>query len=123
MAGAFNETKGTELAREVGLAKSMWARFWGLMGRRSLPEGHGLLFSPCASNDQVHRPALDSCSADAENESASTIDRPVSGYGRDNHADLAHSRRYFPAWSSLAALRGHRSRNIDCGGDSFCQKG
>jgi len=49
MAGAFNETKGAELAREVGLAKSMWHRFWGLMGRRSLPERHGLLISPCAS--------------------------------------------------------------------------
>ena len=49
MAGAFNETKGTELASDVGLAKSMWARFWGLMGRRSLPVSHGLLISPCSS--------------------------------------------------------------------------
>jgi uncharacterized membrane protein (UPF0127 family) len=49
MARAFNETKRTELAAEVRLAKSMWARFWGLMGRRSLPPGHGLLISPCTS--------------------------------------------------------------------------
>ena len=49
MAGAFNETKGTELASDVGLARSMWARFWGLMGRGSLPERHGLFISPCSS--------------------------------------------------------------------------
>jgi hypothetical protein len=49
MAVAFNETKGTEFAGEVRLAKSMWARFWGLMGRRRLPPGQGLLISPCSS--------------------------------------------------------------------------
>jgi len=49
MSGAFNQTKGTELAAEVGLATSMWARFWGLMGRRALPQGHGLLLRPSSS--------------------------------------------------------------------------
>ena len=49
MAVAFNETKGTELAAEVRFARSMWARFWGLMGRGSLPQGQGLLISPCSS--------------------------------------------------------------------------
>jgi hypothetical protein len=38
-----------ELAREVRYAKGLWSRFWGLMGRRSLPEGQGLLLKPCTS--------------------------------------------------------------------------
>jgi uncharacterized protein len=49
MAIALNETKATELAAEVRVARSVWARFWGLMGRRELPPGHGLLISPCSS--------------------------------------------------------------------------
>ena len=47
--GAVNQRNGTELAAEVRLATSLWARFWGLMGRRSLPDGHGLLIRPCSS--------------------------------------------------------------------------
>ena len=49
MATAFIEDKQKELAAEVQLARSLWARFWGLMGRASLPEGHGLLLKPCTS--------------------------------------------------------------------------
>ena len=49
MASAVNQRNGTELAAEVRLARSLWARFWGLMGRRSLPDGHGLLIRPCSS--------------------------------------------------------------------------
>jgi len=37
--GARNETRGTVLADEVEHAKSFWARFMGLMGRRSLAPG------------------------------------------------------------------------------------
>ena len=40
--GARNETRGTVVAEQVELATSLWARFLGLMGRRSLPAGHGL---------------------------------------------------------------------------------
>jgi uncharacterized membrane protein (UPF0127 family) len=39
---ARNETRGTTLATTVETAASLWARFLGLMGRRSLPDGHGL---------------------------------------------------------------------------------
>jgi Uncharacterized conserved protein len=39
---ARNETRGTLLASNVETAASLWARFMGLMGRRSLPPGHGL---------------------------------------------------------------------------------
>ena len=49
MTGAINETQGKQLASEVRVARSLWARFWGLMGRRALPEGHGVLITPCAS--------------------------------------------------------------------------
>jgi uncharacterized protein len=39
---AANETRGTLLAEHVETATSLWGRFMGLMGRRSLPSGHGL---------------------------------------------------------------------------------
>jgi uncharacterized membrane protein (UPF0127 family) len=39
---ARNETRGTLLAANVETAASLWARFMGLMGRRSLPAGHAL---------------------------------------------------------------------------------
>ena len=40
--GALNETRGTVLADEVEHARSLWARFMGLMGRRSLAPGTAL---------------------------------------------------------------------------------
>ena len=39
---ARNETRGTTLATSLETASSLWARFRGLMGRASLPAGHGL---------------------------------------------------------------------------------
>jgi uncharacterized membrane protein (UPF0127 family) len=39
---ARNETRGTVLAEQVEVASSLWAKFWGLMGRRSLLDGHGI---------------------------------------------------------------------------------
>ena len=40
--GARNVTRDTILADRVVQARSLWARFRGLMGRRSLPAGDGL---------------------------------------------------------------------------------
>ena len=40
--GARNETRGTTLAHELEIAGSLWSRFMGLMGRSTLPAGHGL---------------------------------------------------------------------------------
>ena len=40
--GARNETRGTILADDVEHAASLWARFRGLMGRRSLGSGRAL---------------------------------------------------------------------------------
>lgn len=46
---ALNQTKGTVIADNVAVARSMWSRFWGLMGRARLAEGHGLHIIPCSS--------------------------------------------------------------------------
>ena len=43
MPRVVNETKGTVVAEHVRIADNMWSRFWGLMFRGSLPDGHGLL--------------------------------------------------------------------------------
>ena len=39
---AHNQTRATVLAQDLETASSLWARFMGLMGRPSLPDGHGL---------------------------------------------------------------------------------
>ncbi len=49
MTSAINQKNGEQLASDVRVARSLWSRFWGLMGRRSLSEGHGILLTPCAS--------------------------------------------------------------------------
>ncbi len=41
-AEARNETRDTTIANAVETASSLWARFMGLMGRRTLPAGHAL---------------------------------------------------------------------------------
>lgn len=42
----INKTRDTVLAERAELATSHWARFWGLMGRRELPAGSGLVLQP-----------------------------------------------------------------------------
>ena len=49
MALIRNETKGTVVAAEVGLARSFWSRFRGLMLRSRLDDGAGLLIEPGGS--------------------------------------------------------------------------
>ena len=39
---ARNVSRDTVLAEHLEVAASLWTRFMGLMGRRSLPSGHGL---------------------------------------------------------------------------------
>lgn len=47
---AIDETKGNVvLAERVRLAESPLRRLIGLMGKRSLPDGEGLLLNPCSS--------------------------------------------------------------------------
>lgn len=44
-----NVSRGTTLADRVEVATSLWARGIGLIGRRSLPAGFGLVIVPCNS--------------------------------------------------------------------------
>ncbi len=44
-----NETKGTVVAQDVKLADGIWSRFWGLMGRKGLAPGSGILLKPSSS--------------------------------------------------------------------------
>ena len=44
-----NVTRGVDLAARVEVAANPWRRFVGLMGKRDLPDGGGLLIRPCNS--------------------------------------------------------------------------
>ena len=46
---ASNLTRGTIVAETVEVASDPWSRFWGLMGRRDLAAGRGILITPCSS--------------------------------------------------------------------------
>jgi uncharacterized membrane protein (UPF0127 family) len=45
----LNQTRGTVLAEQATIASSMWSRARGLLGRRDLPAGEGLIIRPCNS--------------------------------------------------------------------------
>ena len=42
----INRTRAEVLAERAELADNIWTRFWGLMGRSSLPPGSGLVLQP-----------------------------------------------------------------------------
>ena len=44
-----NETKATDLATRARIADRFFPRMWGLLGRRGLPSGEGLVIVPCRS--------------------------------------------------------------------------
>lgn len=44
-----NRTRGTVVAQSAGLADSFFARLRGLIGRRALRPGEGLVIRPCSS--------------------------------------------------------------------------
>lgn len=44
-----NTTRDTTLAEGARLASSYWARFWGLMFKRRVPEGGGILLTKSSS--------------------------------------------------------------------------
>jgi uncharacterized membrane protein (UPF0127 family) len=41
-----NRSRSETLAERAELADNIWTRFWGLMGRRELPPGSGLVLRP-----------------------------------------------------------------------------
>ena len=49
MARVLNQTKGTVVAEHVGVARSFWSRFCGLMLRSGLDSDAGLLIEPSGS--------------------------------------------------------------------------
>ena len=44
-----NETKSTDLATRATVADGFFSRMRGLLGRRDLPQGEGLVIVPCKS--------------------------------------------------------------------------
>ena len=46
---AAKTVSGAVLASDVRTAKTLWTRFWGLMGRSRLAQGEALLIDPCYS--------------------------------------------------------------------------
>ncbi|HET8630108.1 MAG TPA: DUF192 domain-containing protein [Thermomicrobiales bacterium] len=44
-----NESRGSVVAEAAEVARTWWARGKGLLGRRALPEGAGLVIEPCSS--------------------------------------------------------------------------
>lgn len=44
---AFDQTSGRELAASVAVAATLFSRARGLLGRKELPPGEGLLIRPC----------------------------------------------------------------------------
>ena len=49
MSRVVNETRDTVVAADVEVAEGIWSRFWGLMGRKRLAQGGGLLLRPSSS--------------------------------------------------------------------------
>ena len=45
----INETRGSELGGRITVARSFWSRGLGLMFRRGLASGAGLVIDPCGS--------------------------------------------------------------------------
>lgn len=45
----INRDRDTVLAERAAIARSWWARGRGLLGRRELPPGTGLVIDPCSS--------------------------------------------------------------------------
>lgn len=43
----INRTRGAALAREAGIAGTWFARLKGLLGKKSLKAGEGLVLTPC----------------------------------------------------------------------------
>ncbi len=44
-----NVTRGFVLAERASVARGLWARGMGLLGRSALPEGEALILDPCTS--------------------------------------------------------------------------
>ena len=73
------------------IADGYWSRFWGLMGRRKLGEGEGLLIEPCSSiHTMFMRFAIDVIFLDKERRvvKVATVPPFRAALGRGAHAVL-----------------------------------
>ncbi len=43
----YNKASQVILAKDVEITFSFWQRLWGMIGKRKLPDGYGLLLKPC----------------------------------------------------------------------------
>lgn len=89
----FDERTQGVLARRAAWHGSMWHRFRGLMLRRALPEGEGIVLIPCNSvHMALMRFAIDVLYLDRENTVVKTVHslRPyrISLGGRRAHAAI-----------------------------------
>lgn len=67
MASILHSPTGRTLAKNATVARSLWARFRGLMLRRELPQGEGLIIEPCSSIHMMFmRLAIDAVFYDRE---------------------------------------------------------
>lgn len=67
-ATARNVTRNLIVADHVEVARSIWARFWGLMFRKGLGRDEALLIDPCSSvHTMFMRFPIDIVFLDAEN--------------------------------------------------------
>ncbi len=95
----------------VEVADSFWTRFCGLMGRKELREGHGLLIAPCSS---VHmcfmRFSIDVVYLDKEYRIRKVVKNLKPWVGMS---------MCFGAWAALELPAGTVSRMGICQGDGF----
>ncbi len=79
------------IVERVVIASSYWARFWGLMGRRTLGGDEGLLIEPCSSiHTMFMRFAIDVIFLDKERRvvKVATVPPFRAALGRGAHAVL-----------------------------------
>jgi hypothetical protein len=77
----FNETRGVELAGDAEVADRFASRLVGLMGRRDLPRGAGLVIVPCSSVHGVFmRFAIDVLFLDREDRVLHAMRLPRNGF-------------------------------------------
>ena len=89
----INSTKNTTVCEQVELADSAWSRLVGLLGRDSLPDGHGLVITQCRSIHMFFmRFAIDVVFVDKDNKAIGIVKR-IRPFG--------HSPYYFRASAAI----------------------
>jgi uncharacterized membrane protein (UPF0127 family) len=102
----INQTRDTEVAGKVARATSFVARFVGLLGKGSLPEGEGLHLLPCNSIHMFFmRFPIDAAFLDAQGQVVKLI-APLSPWRVVPPIPLAHS--VLELWAGAVQRSGTR---------------